>query len=171
MGTPWWQRWGPVWLVWLLILTGAYFGMGALLEQYQAPQSAHLSQEGRLVLKRSQGGHYWLKGEINGHSVWMLIDTGASSVSLSSQLADRLGLARGEEVRMNTANGVARAWETRLHTVALGDLQLTNVRAVIAENFGNENMVLIGMNVLGRLRVEIDDNTMTLSPRGSGEAG
>lgn len=163
---PWWNRWGTIALVWLTVLAGLYFGMQLLVETYRPASSAELIQGGRLMLKRAPDGHYRLNGQINGHTVRMMIDTGASDVSLSAALADRIGLERGVELRLNTANGVARGWETRLNTLSLGELQLGNVRAAIAENFGRDDEVLIGMNVLGRFRVEIDDNVMTLSPRG-----
>src|SRR5580765_3990944 len=45
-----------------------------------------------IVLSADSGGHFWANGTINGQSVRFIVDTGATNVSMSQSLADRLGI-------------------------------------------------------------------------------
>ena len=68
---------------------------------------------------------------------------------VSSDLARQLGLNFGPQVRLQTANGVARGNLTRLDQVSLGGISLNNIRATIGPGLGSN--VLLGMSFLGQL--------------------
>ena len=53
---------------------------------------------GRIVLTAGSGGHFVTRGTINGHTASLMVDTGATYVSLGAPDARRLGLdyKRGE---------------------------------------------------------------------------
>ena len=44
-------------------------------------------------LVRNNDGHYWTTGQINGRTVRMIVDTGASDISINETEAKRLGLS------------------------------------------------------------------------------
>lgn len=99
-----------------------------------------------VALQRDRSGHYIAKGEINGSPVVFLVDTGATDVAISDQVARALGLEFGPRMTVMTAAGPAAAWRTRLDRVSLGSLALNNVRATITPGLGGE--VLLGMSFL-----------------------
>lgn len=99
-----------------------------------------------ITLKRSRHGHYLLNGTINGASATFLVDTGATNISVPVAVAARANLARGDEVLINTANGISTAYSTHIDLLTMGELEFANARAHI--NPGLDNAVLLGMNVL-----------------------
>lgn len=99
-----------------------------------------------ITLKRSGGGHYLVTGTINNAKIDFLVDTGATSVSIPARFADKIGLSRGAEIPIITANGISTAFETRIDTLRIGDLEVRNATAHI--NPGLTHEVLLGMSVL-----------------------
>ena len=66
----------------------------------------------KIVLTAGSGGHFVTVGAINGRSVQFMVDTGATGVGMSVADAERIGLdyKKGQQIRLNTANGVAPGW-------------------------------------------------------------
>ncbi len=141
------------WVSLLIILTLLF---NAYLEQQNNPNTAPATTTTGLVkevvLQRSRSGHYVASGRINGTRVTFLLDTGATDVAVSDELASSLGLRRGMRISSRTANGTVTAWRTRLSEVRLGDIRLFDVRASILPGLqGNE--VLLGMSFLQQLEM------------------
>jgi aspartyl protease family protein len=101
-------------------------------------------------LQRNRYGHYVATGEINGTPVELLLDTGATDVSIPSDLADRLGLERGPAQRYHTANGYITAYQTVIDEITLGDIRIRDVRASINPRIPGDS-VLLGMSFLKHL--------------------
>lgn len=95
---------------------------------------------------------YRVNGEINGTTVSMQVDTGASMVSIPQALADRLHLERGQPQQIGTANGMTTGYRTVIHTLKIGGFTLTDVDATVMSNLPGG--VLLGQTALGRLKVE-----------------
>ena len=100
----------------------------------------------QITLQRGRHGHYLLTGKINGFSVDFLVDTGASSVSIPADFAERIGLRRGNPIRISTANGISTAYQTQINSLQMGELEIRNATAHI--NPGLSDEVLLGMSVL-----------------------
>lgn len=105
-------------------------------------------------VRRRPDGHFSIHSQVNGASVTMMVDTGASTIVLrtaDARLAgidvDRLNYA----VPVQTANGTAYAAAVRLRHVAIGPIRLDGVDALVARP-GVLNESLLGMNFLRRLR-------------------
>lgn len=112
-------------------------------------------------LKRNRFGHYVATGAINGQPVEFLLDTGATDVSIPVDIADRLGLKRGQRVLYQTANGTISAWRTRIDEIQLGPLRVGPVTASI--NPGDATgAILLGMSFLRALDFSQQGNTLTL---------
>jgi aspartyl protease family protein len=120
-----------------------------------------------VVLQRKRDGHFSATGEINGRPVGFLIDTGATDVAVSEQLARDLGLEFGPSVVIMTAAGRASGWLTRLDTVQVGALGLRDVRATIASGLGEE--ALLGMSFLKHFSIVQDGDTLVIASRGGDE--
>ncbi len=82
----------------------------------------------------------------------MVLDTGASYVTLSRDVAERLGISLKDVVPrtwVGTANGVITAYFVRLSSVVLGDARVENVTAIIPENNSLGVPGLLGLSFLG----------------------
>lgn len=151
------------WLSLMLLLT-LYFS--DVLERQRNPNrdvdGAVLADGVREVkLQRNRQGHYVSSGTINGKPVVFLLDTGATGVAVPGPLADRLSLPRGREVRVNTANGIARSYETRLREVSLGPIRLEDVEATVTPGLRMQE-VLLGMSFLKYIEFTQRGRTLTL---------
>lgn len=101
-----------------------------------------------IVLQQRGFGGYIATGSINGKPVEFLIDTGATTIAISAELADKLGLRYGVAKSIDTANGRTTGFETTLARVELDELRLNHLRAIIMPNMGMGKRVLLGMNFL-----------------------
>jgi aspartyl protease family protein len=144
-----------LWIAWILILGFMVLLFQEWLDKQRNPNNApiyKLSSEGvrEVVLQRSRYNQYIVSGTINGHPVTFLLDTGATQVALSEQLAQRLRLEKGLRGMAKTANGLVATYATELDTLTLGNIQLDNVRASITTGMSGDE-VLLGMSALKHL--------------------
>jgi len=125
----------------------------------------------RIVLPTSlQGNHFMVSVAISGNgSNWqtldMIIDTGADLVVLPESLIDQLGLADSAFTRkkMQTANGMTEAKIGKLQELRIAGETVENVDvAFIADQLLGKNS-LLGMSVLGRYQINIDDKTQLIT--------
>ena len=131
-------------------------------QAYAAPSASKQS----VTLNADASGHIFTMGSINGGSVRVLVDTGATLVVLPPAEAKRLGIdyLKGQPVRMNTANGVAAAYRVQLDSVRIGDVELNNVDGLVNAN-DNLGVTLLGMSFLNRMEMKRDGQSMTLTKR------
>ncbi len=136
--------------MWVLGLLLAILLVNRALERNRNPNNAVVTsyEAGKrsITLERGRHGHYLVTGQINGSSVDFLIDTGASSVSIPADFASKIGLRKGNPLQLSTANGISTAYETRVDSLTLGDLEIRNPTSHI--NPGLHGEVLLGMSVL-----------------------
>jgi aspartyl protease family protein len=121
---------------------------------------------GQVTLTADSRGHFITTGAINGVSVQFMVDTGATSVALSTSEARRLGVnyLGGERGRASTANGVVSMYRVKLDSVRVGDIVLTNVDGTVVEGAG-PSVALLGMSFLNRTQMLRDGDKLTLTRR------
>lgn len=119
---------------------------------------------GRIVLHADSRGHFYSQVRIQGQLLDAVIDTGATTIAMSQQDAERIGLSyrEGRPVRMQTANGIAQGWRVKLDTVRLGDVQLYGLDAVVSPQ---PMPVLLGNNFLAEFRMTRHNDQMVLDKR------
>ena len=136
------------WILGFLLLALVF---GKLLDRQNNPNQsiATLQRAGSQEIKllRNRNGHYVFDGEINHQQVTFLVDTGATTTAIPAHLQQPLGLKLGAATSVSTANGVTTAYLTRLEQMALGDIELHDVKASIIQGMAVDE-VLLGMNVL-----------------------
>ncbi|MDP2247207.1 MAG: retropepsin-like aspartic protease, partial [Nitrosomonadales bacterium] len=98
---------------------------------------------------------------INGTKINVMVDTGATGVAISQQVADNLGLQSRTAIRTRTANGDTVAYVTRLESIKIGGVEAKDVSAMIAPGLGGD--VLLGMSFLGRMDVRLYKGEMTIT--------
>ncbi|NUZ04193.1 retropepsin-like aspartic protease family protein [Piscinibacter koreensis] len=132
--------------------------------QGRREQEARLTVVGDIVnLERARDGHYYWPGTLNGRRVVFLVDTGASRTAIPASLARELDLASEGEVRSNTAGGVVTGRLVRVDITLNGGVQARRRQAVALDGLGEEP--LLGMDVLGRLRLEQFDGVLRIDLR------
>ena len=161
--------WGGLGLLFYAVL-GDRLAQQLALPHPAAPASATApsrpagAMPNSLVYRANSQGHVVVDAAVNGNPVRFLVDTGATMVVLTLQDAEAAGISRNDLVfsmRTQTANGVARAAPVTLRDVRLGQLEINDVKAAVAENLG---ISLLGQSFLTRLdSYEMHDGTLTLN--------
>ena len=120
-----------------------------------------------IVLSADSAGHYVTVGAINGNAVKFFVDTGATYISMSAEVARRIGLEYrgGQQLQVATANGVKTAYAVKLASVRVGAITLEDVAGVVSEGPGTGDTVLLGMSFMSRLSMRRDGNNLRLSRR------
>ena len=111
------------------------------------------SNGGSVTLSPDRFGQYHAEMEVEGRRVPVLIDTGASVVSLSYETAAELGYFPAPADftwHMRTANGVTSAAPIEIAEVRVGPIVARHVKAVVSQR-GALTDTLLGMSFLREL--------------------
>jgi aspartyl protease family protein len=161
-----------IWLVIILALATVYLyrqdllGVGNRLLAGLVPGRAVVvtTSEGgsEIILHKLLNGHFEADVSVNGQTIQMLVDTGASMVALSHADAERIGIIPENldySMTVMTANGRTRAAPVTLDRVAIGPIVRTGVAASVAED-GKLDQSLLGMSfleTLGSMQMQTDE--------------
>ncbi|MGZ8282023.1 MAG: retropepsin-like aspartic protease family protein [Allosphingosinicella sp.] len=146
-------------VAWVLIF-GAAFIVFTLKDEFlalgnrvmiEARGGVEQTAPGEIRIRQAPDGHFWVNAEINGKSVRFLVDSGATTTSLSRATADRVGIepSGGFQAMVQTANGVVMVDRGRAGTLKVGPIERQDVAVHISDAFGDLNV--IGMNFLSTL--------------------
>jgi aspartyl protease family protein len=105
-------------------------------------------------LRRRLDGHFTANVEVNGKTISMIVDTGASTIVLRPEDAKKAGVDISNlnyRVPVLTANGRTVAARVYLDKVAIGPLDRQRVEALVTQP-GAMTQSLLGMSFLSRLR-------------------
>ena len=124
-------------------------------------------QSGRSVhILKSEDGHFHVTAKVNSHTVNFLIDSGATTSTMSQADAEAAGVsidAFGFGVMVETANGTAMMRRARIGTLAIGNIERTNLPILVSTDVDELN--LIGMNFLSSLKSwKVEGDEMILAP-------
>jgi aspartyl protease family protein len=142
----------------------------AVVEVDGAQMTLRLGQSTVAVaeLKADPRGQFITTAYVNGVETRAMIDTGATSVALSSDEARRLGVGYAGlgRIQIVTAGGPKTAFRVILATVRVGGVTLHNVDAVVMEG-GRDQLpiTLIGMSFLNGVDMRRAGDTLTLTRR------
>jgi aspartyl protease family protein len=116
-----------------------------------------------LVYPADGRGHVVIDAVIDGAPLRLLVDTGASLVTLSAADARAAGIepdGLAYTRRAATANGTVRMAPVTLREVRIGRFAVADVPAAVIENLGTS---LLGQSFLSRLKsYEMRDGKLTL---------
>lgn len=116
-------------------------------------------------IRRQPNGHFAARTIVNGRTMMMLVDTGASSIVLKASDARTAGIDVNQlnfKVPVRTANGIAYAASTRINEIAVGSITMYDMDVMVAKP-GALSESLLGMNFLTRLRsYEFSGDFLTL---------
>ncbi|ARQ01082.1 histidine kinase [Pseudorhodoplanes sinuspersici] len=146
------------WLVLGLVLALGYtyrFELRTVYDRLMAELvPGRAATAGRIVeIARGRVGEFNVLTQVNGGTIPMVLDTGASAVVLTQEAAKAAGLpleVLNYNVTVDTANGRTRAASVTLDRIGVGGLIERSVPALIAQP-GQLRTSLLGMSFLNRL--------------------
>ena len=101
-------------------------GKSRILSMGQSFAGAATRDRQSVSLIADARGHFTAAGSLNGYPVSFLVDTGATSIAISSTEAKRMGIdyKAGQAYGVNTAAGVIPAWRVTFNTVKVGSITM-----------------------------------------------
>jgi aspartyl protease family protein len=127
------------------------------------PAAAQTSSGRQVAIKAERDGHFYVDAQINFRPVRLMVDTGATVVALRESDA----LAAGIHVRpadytnpVQTANGQTMAAESELDSVAVEDIELHHIRALVLPDDQLSLSLLGGSFLKGLQRYQVADETL-----------
>lgn len=150
---------------WLLAGALLWAGFKWHEQRQRAALAPYTLAGGEFVIPRSPDGHFYAAGEVNHQPVRFMVDTGASSVAISSALARAAGLPQGVPVTIGTAGGERPGWLVRDVPVRVGPLARNDTSVVAGLDVGAPDVALLGQSFLRHFEVRIDGDRMLLRAR------
>jgi clan AA aspartic protease (TIGR02281 family) len=118
-----------------------------------------------VTVRAASDGHFYVDAVANATGIRLVVDTGATYVSLGRRDAERIGIDVNRlsfNQRMQTANGVARAALVTLRELRIGSISVADVQATVSE--GRSEHSLLGLSFLARLQsYSVSGKTLTLA--------
>jgi aspartyl protease family protein len=166
------------WLAVFLFLIGAYAyrteltGVGARMLGVLAPGvpiSGRLAGEAEnaVVIARGMDGHFGVRAEVQGKPMTLMVDTGASFVTLTPKDAKAIGVDTSSlrfSMSIRTANGMIQAAPITIDRLAVGSIERRDVAALVAPP-DSLDQSLLGMSFLNTLDgYAISGDRLVLTP-------
>ena len=160
-------RTGALWITvfWLVILAVTYAGFTYYENAKAARFKPYAVSNSEMVIPRSPDGHFRVEGEINGHAVQFLVDTGASTVAVSEGFAQRAGLQGGQSTTFITANGPRPGRVLRGVPVLAGTMSAMRVDVGTGLFAQNDGEALLGQSFLSQFDVILRKDHMVIKHR------
>ena len=118
---------------------------------------------GEVRIRQASDGHFWVDAELNGQTARFLIDSGATTTSISRAAAERSGIKprAGFGTMVQTANGIVMVQRGRAASLKVGGIERRDIAVHISDGFGETNV--IGMNFLSSLKSwSVEGRTLVL---------
>jgi aspartyl protease family protein len=109
----------------------------------------------QVIVYANQYGHYYVNTIVQGVKIDFLIDTGATTVSLTRSDAEKLGINLNQlnySQKVSTANGMALSAPIKLDYIQINDIIVNDVSASVGSDDGLEKS-LLGMSFLNKLKL------------------
>jgi len=161
-------------ITWLLIFATAFVlfifrnefkSIWARIQSEITPGGS-VAADGTLRVAKASDGHFWVDAQVNGKPLRFMVDSGATTTSLSQADATSAGIdvdARGFPVVVETANGTATMKRGRIAQLRIGNIAREDFPVLVSDTLGDTN--LLGMNFLSSLAAwRIEGETLILNP-------
>ena len=127
-------------------------------------------EEGKILINFPPGSNrVTVDAYVNGSvSQNFLVDTGATMVTITSSTAEALGLRPGAAIHtLSTVGGTVKASAVVIDSIEIDGWVEYDVRAFVVDIPNRPGLGLLGLNYLGRFRMDLktDEGTLLLTPR------
>lgn len=113
-----------------------------------------------VALRKSDDGHFYVDADINGTSIRLLADTGATTVALSITDAQNAGIDVDQldfNRMISTANGQAAAANITLDEVRVGSIVRQDVKAMVTRGLATSLLGMSFFSTLSKVQIENDE--------------
>jgi aspartyl protease family protein len=156
------QKTSMVWIaVFWLGLMGVLF---IAMTHYTNQRKTIVEANGVMTIKKDPDGHFYAPGALNGQAVIFLVDTGATLISITDDVARLARLPAGEPAQFQTAGGTRAGTIVSGITVQVGSFRVSNMRVGTGLEMSDTKKALLGQNFLSKFHTQIEGNTLTLKP-------
>ena len=118
-----------------------------------------------VIVYANQYGHYYIRAITQGVSINYLIDTGATTVSLTRSDAEKIGIDLNKlnySQKTSTANGITLSAPVKLDYIQINDIVVKDISASVSQNDGLDKS-LLGMSFLNKLNsFEVSDDSLKM---------
>ena len=113
--------------------------------------SASAGERRETVLEREANGHFYVNAKVNGELVRFVVDTGASGVALTTEVAERIGIAFSPAEFEYVGEGAAGPVRGKLITIEEIDIDGKTVDNVSGVILAGGDLSLLGQSYLSRM--------------------
>lgn len=114
-------------------------------------------------IRRAPNGHFYVHATVNGELVRFLVDTGATTVALTEEDAERVGIELDRRNYREIGRGAAGTIQGQLASIDSIEIEgkrVSNVRGAVLQG---SDISLLGQSYLSRIRsVEMSGDYMVL---------
>jgi aspartyl protease family protein len=124
---------------------------------------AAIVADGEVRIPVGDDGHYWLEAQVNGRSARFLVDSGATTTTVSRSLAERAGVPlTGQRIAVSTANGIAPVRLASLDRLEVGPILRNDFPINVSDR---DDVNVLGMNFLSSLQGwRVEGHDLVLRP-------
>lgn len=118
----------------------------------------------KLILSPDARGMYFTSLVVGDTSVRAMIDTGASYLTITRSMADRMRISYkdGQRGVTQTANGIVQTWLVSVPEIRLDTVTVYNVATAVLDT-NDSPAALVGMSVMQQFDVRRENNMMLLT--------
>ncbi len=136
-------------------------------DRNSSKSSSHNPLSGRTArAKMKRNGHFYFNTKMNGASVKVMVDTGATGVAINRSTARRMGIKLSNsdfKYKSQTANGIAYYASAKIDEIKIGRVVVYDVRAAVLKD-SSLSETLLGMTFLRKLKkFEVSNGTLILT--------
>ena len=140
--------------IWIaIIFFGVIFYNNRYLFKNFIPYVATEVGDKKIEIQKSSDNHFYIALKINGTNVLFLIDTGATTTSLTLNDAKRVGIDTSNLIYnqiVNTANGTVYNASAEVKNIEIGSHKIDSLWVLVNKDMDGNS--LLGMNFLNRLK-------------------
>lgn len=141
-----------------------WLGLGALcfalIAWVNSPKVVAEGSRIELVIPVAHDGHFYVDGLLNGKKIRFMVDTGATYVSISQDIATQLGLVGGKPTRFETANGSVIGHVFGNQTLNVSDMAMPGLSIGVMDNV--RESALLGQNFLRHVEMTQSNDRLVI---------
>ncbi|WP_338504245.1 TIGR02281 family clan AA aspartic protease [Sphingomonas kaistensis] len=147
----------------LFAFRGEFSSIGARLKSEALGEAPAVVSGSAVRIAKRDDGHFWVDGKVNGKGARFLIDSGATTTTISASLAEAAGLEAGMRGNMvSTANGTVFMPRVTAGLVEIGPIRRTD-KSINVNPADSVNV--LGMDFLSSLASwGVQGDTLVLQP-------
>ena len=125
---------------------GEFIGLGQRLRAEAT--GAPLQSLAEVRIPMAEDGHFWIRASVNGQEIRFLVDSGASTTTISADVARSASVEGRERGYIETANGRAQVSKGYADRLQVASIARTDFPLLIN---ANDDTNVLGMNFLSSL--------------------